>query len=333
MNNKLRKVSIVIPIYNVEKYITKCITSVIEQDYENLEIILVNDGSTDKSGEIAKKNANHDSRIKYFEKKNGGLSSARNYGLNRATGEFIAFIDSDDWIEKNYVSKNIEFTRNYNCDMVISNIKYIYENGHIKSRVPQIKKNMVLNCKEAINEQFLGNMYKFHIVNKFCKTSLYKDNNIFFPKDKIYEDMFTSYKLILKSKKIGLISDSLYNYLQDRKGSILNTRFNMNRFDILDALNEIINNDEIKKMALLKEKQTLYISNINALIGYLCFVDNKSERKEYLNIIKHDKNFGITKGYLFNNKLKIREKIKLFSSIYFFNIYIEICRKVKSNGE
>lgn len=326
-----KKVSIVIPIYNVERYVEKCILSVLKQDYDNLEIILVNDGSTDKSGAIAREIAMKDKRIKYFEKENGGLSSARNYGLDKATGEFIAFVDSDDWIEEDYVSKNVDFVNTYDCDMVISNIRYIYEDGRIRNRVPKITNNVILDCRKAIYEEFLGNQYKFHIVNKFCKISIYKDNCIRFPENKIYEDMFTSYKLVLKCKKVGLMSDFLYNYLQNRNGSILNTKFNSNRFDILEALDEIINNDETKQMNLFKVEQVLYISNINALVSYLCFVKDKKERKRYLNIIKNDKNYKLTKRYWINNRLGLREKLKFFFLTYAFDIYILICRKVKNN--
>ena len=124
------KISVIVPIYNVEKYLEKCLGSIINQTYKNLEIICVNDGSTDNSLEILKKYSNQDSRIIIIDKKNGGLSSARNEGLKIATGEFIGFVDSDDYIESNtYEECILKFKEDITIDMVCFSFKFVYENS------------------------------------------------------------------------------------------------------------------------------------------------------------------------------------------------------------
>lgn len=127
-------VSIIIPIYNVEKYIEKCLLSVQHQTYKNIEVLMVNDGTKDRSGELAKPFSNNDARFCYLEKENGGLSSARNLGLKNATGEYVYFLDSDDWLKEDYIEKMVgEFEESGKCnnsvDVVIS--KYYLEDGII----------------------------------------------------------------------------------------------------------------------------------------------------------------------------------------------------------
>lgn len=330
--NKNYLVSIIVPIYNVEKYLNKCLESIISQKYKNLEILLINDGSTDNSEKIIKKFLKKDNRIKYFCKENGGLSSARNFGLEHCSGDYICFVDGDDWINIDYVLKNIKTIDCYNCDMVISNISYIYNDGSTKRRVPKIKRKKIINRKQAIKKLLNGKSYKFHIVNKFCKKEIYDKKNIKFPCGKIYEDMFTSYKLFVNSSKIALIPDNLYYYLQNRPGSILNTVFKENRFDVLEAIDEIINNKVIKTNTNKLDKQNFYVLNILSLISYLVYVSDAKTLKGYLMRIKNDKNNCLCNFFLLNFKIKLLDKIKftLFKLNPFF--YLSLLKKIKKIG-
>ena len=122
-------ISVIVPVYNVEKYIDKCIKSIISQDYTNLEIWLVDDGSTDSSGEVCDKYAESDQRIIVIHKDNGGLSDARNVALDRMQGKYVLFIDSDDYIEKNYISYLYMLLKDYQSDISICNFKYVNEKG------------------------------------------------------------------------------------------------------------------------------------------------------------------------------------------------------------
>ena len=119
MGNQL--ISVIVPIYNVENYLRKCLDSILEQTFHNLEILLVNDGSTDGSGQICQEYVEKDNRIRYFEKENGGLSDARNYGIEQAQGEYLTFVDSDDWVTETYIEELYSKLQYYNADISICN--------------------------------------------------------------------------------------------------------------------------------------------------------------------------------------------------------------------
>ena len=127
MENQL--ISVIVPIYNVENYLRQCLDSILEQTFHNLEILLVNDGSTDDSGQICQEYLKKDSRIRYFEKENGGLSDARNYGIERAQGEYLTFIDSDDWVTSTYIEELYIKLQHYNADISITNYFYFQESN------------------------------------------------------------------------------------------------------------------------------------------------------------------------------------------------------------
>lgn len=211
-------ISIVIPVYNVEKYLKKCIESVMKQTYKNLEIILVDDGSTDLCSNICDEYEKKDKRIKVIHKANGGLSDARNCGIDMAKGEYIGFVDSDDFIEEEMYERMYECIKKTNSDISICG-KYIdYENG---KSIPAIKdKETIVNemtSKEALIK--LNSFYKFDMAtwDKLYKRELFKD--IRFPYGKKCEDYYTTYKLFDKSKKIVYFSTPLYHYFQ-RENSI-----------------------------------------------------------------------------------------------------------------
>ena len=326
------KVSIVVPVYNVEKYIEKCIDSIVKQTYNNLELIIVNDGSKDNSEQIILKKAKEDKRIKYIKKQNGGLSSARNVGIKAATGKYICFIDSDDWIDKKYVEVLVNTAEKNNSDMVICNIRNIYDDGTIKENTEQIEKNEKISSHDALKLLFLGKNYRCHAVNKFCKLSLFKENNIVFPEGKVYEDVFTTYKLILKSKTISLRKEFLYFYLRNRAGSILSSSFNEKRLNLLEALNEIVENEEVKKRNLNKELQYFYIQEILGLFTYIYPIYNKGNKKIFkacFNKINKRRNKKIYKNYMFNKYIKKSSKIRIAMLNHCPGLYCHMMRFVK----
>ncbi len=209
------KLSIIVPIYNVEKYLEKCIESLLKQDEENYEILLINDGSTDNSLEICKKYESEYKNIKVFNKKNGGLSSARNYGLDKAEGKYISFIDSDDWISANYIEEIYRIIdSDKNVDVITYNMIYIndgWDNGTTR-KVYNDFENMDRKeiIKECYNPSFAwARVYKKDIINKYR-----------FPtKDIWYEDMYIMPAILSNCKKIKYIDKELYFYRQ-RKSSI-----------------------------------------------------------------------------------------------------------------
>src|SRR5690606_28111374 len=175
---KTHKISINIPIYNAELFLKKCINSVLNQTFENFELLLINDGSTDKSGQICDDYSQKDERIKVFHKKNGGVSSARNFGIRNSSGKLLCFIDADDWIESDYL-KNI-ISKN-NADLVISNIKSINEKG-VKFNSLHSKSEMRTENFFVPDDFFDGNQFILSNspVAKTFKTDIIINNNIYF---------------------------------------------------------------------------------------------------------------------------------------------------------
>lgn len=166
-------VSVIIPIYNVEKYIKTTIESVINQDYGDIEIILVNDGSTDKSAQIMSDFARSDSRIICINKENGGVSTARNAGLRRATGDYVTFIDGDDWVDNNYVSYMLNLVKSQNCEIAMN--KRNYSEFNAKSS----DKTYTVSSEKAIEWIYTGELF-VAVWNKIYKTSFLRDHDILF---------------------------------------------------------------------------------------------------------------------------------------------------------
>lgn len=230
-------ISVIVPIYNVEAYLKKCVESIIHQSYQNLEIILVDDGSPDNCGLICDQMAKEDKRIKVVHQKNGGLSNARNSGIRIANGKYIVFIDSDDWIECDFVSKMYNSAIEVDADLVICGITYLNENGE--------KNKNVLPGKDGIysNVETLKFMHGEHrtpyvtAVTKLYKRELFE--KIVFPDGKIHEDEFTCYRYIYDCRKVVILNEALYNTVY-REGSITTSKYSIKRLDILEALYERI---------------------------------------------------------------------------------------------
>lgn len=214
-------ISVVVPIYNVEKYLKKCIDSILAQTYRHLEIILVDDGSPDNCGAICDNYAQEDGRVLVIHKKNGGLSSARNAGLEIAKGELIVFIDSDDWIDANYIEKLYNDISESGADVAVPAFCISFENGDcaVDSRLKEIT---TYSKKEAL-EVFLFNGYLTPCVaSKMWKKSLWQ--KIRCPEGKLFEDQYTTYKLLMLANKI-VFDPGVYYYYFKRSGSIGHSSF------------------------------------------------------------------------------------------------------------
>ncbi|MBQ2643432.1 glycosyltransferase [Candidatus Saccharibacteria bacterium] len=202
-------ISVIVPVYNVGGYVEKCIRSVLGQEYEELEVILVDDGSTDGSGKICDELAEEDDRVRVFHKQNGGLSDARNYGLKKAKGEVVAFVDSDDYVEKDYISEMYKTMEQTNADVIVCGYNNIKPKGEVLSG-------------ETAAVKLLTKQENIDIVawNKLYRKNLFTENKISFPFGKKHEDMLTTYRILAKAKKVTYVSSSLYSYVE-RKNSIM----------------------------------------------------------------------------------------------------------------
>lgn len=228
------KISIIVPIYNVEKYLRKCIDSILNQSYDNLQIILVDDGSPDNCPKICDEYLNKDNRIQVIHKSNGGLSSARNAGIKVANGKYIAFIDSDDYIELNMIEKLVNAIEKSNADLCICGIRWVNKDGTLFTKVAKSPiKNIVYDDDKKF-DLFIQANYFYYVtaVNKLYKKSLF--DSILFPEQKINEDEFTAHHIFNCCNRICCIEDELYNYVQ-ADTSIMRSEFSIKRLDGVEA--------------------------------------------------------------------------------------------------
>jgi len=259
------KISIIVPVYNVEKYIHRCIDSILHQTFKDFELILVDDGSLDNSGKICDEYAKEDDRIKVIHKENGGLSDARNVGLDIAQGEYIAFVDSDDWIEKDMYSILYENIRKYNADISICKMRKIFDST-VDNNITT-NNCIILNNEEAFDCLFNNKYYASHACDKLYKKSLF--DGIRYPVGKLYEDMFTTYRLFEKANKV-VFSDYIgYNYFQ-RKDGIVNSKFRPEKLDYIRAFNGIFDLGYSKYPKSINSITISYVLANTTLITDIC---------------------------------------------------------------
>lgn len=224
-------ISIIVPVYNVEKYLNKCVESILAQTYDNLEIILVDDGSPDNCGNICDKYAKKDSRIVVLHKTNGGLSDARNKGINIAKGKYIGFVDSDDYIEKDMFEILYNLCKENNADISMISYKEIENEIIINENSKYTNKIFEYNNIEAIKELLKDEIVKNYAWNKLYKKELF--DKIEYPINMAYEDVGTTYKLFEKAKKIIWYDIPKYNYIR-RSTSIVSKNTYKNLKDFID---------------------------------------------------------------------------------------------------
>ena len=214
-------ISVIVPIYNVEKYLNRCVDSIINQTYKNLEIILVDDGSPDNCGKICDEYAKKDKRIKVIHKKNGGLSDARNAGIDLAKGKYIGFVDSDDYIEKDMYSYLYNLVLENNAQISICNWYEVNENERIDKNIKF--NDFTIGKDRAIEMLIQDKIIKNYAWNKLYDISLFKKYDIRYPYGRKMEDVGTTYKLFYYSKKIAIGNKPEYNYII-RSNSIMNSK-------------------------------------------------------------------------------------------------------------
>lgn len=229
-------ISVVIPIYNVENYLHKCVDSIINQTYTNLEIILVDDGSPDNCGKICDEYEKKDSRIKVIHKINGGLSDARNAGIDIANGKYISFIDSDDYVDQDYIEFLYNQILKYRTSISICSHRVLYDTGKVIEK--QTSEFSVLDSKKVLERILYDEGIDLSAWAKLYDINLFKD--IRYPKGRLYEDSATTYLLIDKCDKIAIASESKYNYMI-RRNSITNNKFTTKKMDLIISTEEMAN--------------------------------------------------------------------------------------------
>lgn len=275
-------ISVILPIYNIKSYLRKCMKSILAQTYTDLEIIMVDDGSTDGCDKVCDSYAEIDSRVRVFHKKNGGLSDARNYGIKRANGEYITCIDPDDYVDKDYVYYLYSLVVKYNTKMSICQHRVIFDDGRIDEKGSS--GDECLSDKCCIERMLYHDVIDTSAWAKLYHKSLFE--TVEYPVGRLFEDIATTYKLMLQCPQIAVGYESKYNYII-RSNSIVNGRFNPKKLDLLEMTDNMGRDvlavyPELKK-GVLRRRVYARFSTLNQLIG----VDNvDDERKKIIFFIK-----------------------------------------------
>ena len=302
----MKKVSLIVPVYNVENYLRKCLDSLVNQTFKDIEIIVVNDGTKDNSQKIIDEYCEkYPEIVKSFIKDNGGLSSARNYGVKKSNGEYLGFIDSDDYIDLDYCEKMYNQAKKEDSDVVASQVKYIY-----RDKISYNNFNKDLYNKSVIENPKMLLELKSYAPNKFYRRKIWLENNFEFP-TQYFEDSAVIYNVLLKANKVSCVLDSFYYYNRINETSI--TKIADNRaYDIFKSCDSILsyykeNNEDDKTKEIvdaviighIRFRIRTYINSfepkkLKEFIKYSHnYLDEKIPdwRKKYLNIPKYNKNF------------------------------------------
>lgn len=268
-----KRISVIVPVYNVENYLSKCIETLTAQTYSNIEILLVDDGSTDSSGQICDEYAVKDNRIMVIHKENGGLSSARNAGMPKASGEYIAFVDSDDFVSEDYIESLLEACENNGAKVAACG--YIEYYSPEKQIVCCGEKPYTLTGEDAVKDIFTMKN-DIHVVawNKLYARELFVQNEITYPEGKIHEDVFTTYKLCARASTVAYVNKPCYYYVQ-RKGSIMGQNFSPKRLQLLEAVESV--------EPFVKENSPVYDTEylFYVFLNYLTIINAMADSRYY----------------------------------------------------
>ena len=269
----MKKVSIIVPVYNVEKYIDKCLNSLVNQTLKDIEIIIVNDGSPDNSQVVIDKYVKkYPRKVKSFIKENGGQGSARNFGLEKAEGEYIGYVDSDDFVELDMYEKLYNKAKKSDLDIAICGSYNVTESG-----IKTIELDREL-FKDKKKNAFFGRMA---VWNKIYKRELLLDNNMTFRSKLWYEDLDFTLKMLSKAKKVGYVNKPFYDYLI-REGSTMNNSNVERNLEILLAFDEVIKEESLKDYNSILEflaVDHIYISSVVRVVNANA---DKNKKKEVI---------------------------------------------------
>ncbi|MCI9078407.1 MAG: glycosyltransferase [Lachnospiraceae bacterium] len=308
-NNPL--VSIIVPVYKVEKELSRCMQSILRQTYENIEIILVDDGSPDKCPEMCDKYAELDDRIRVIHKENGGLSDARNVGLDNIKGEYISFIDSDDWVDKKFIEILVKNLENTDSDIAICGYRMVNDRGETRPYTINMPKE-VLSKNQALHELFAQHKYGCMACTKLYRKYLFE--NVRFPKGKFFEDIAVSLPVFKQIKRCIIVQDMLYYYFQ-RENSIVNSTFSMEKLEMLEFSQCMIDYSHRHGHKYDNEAEAFYLKSV-LMILLQAYKDIKiRDAKKASMFLK--KELKKHKKYIWNNVyIEKRRQIVMYAFLY-----------------
>ena len=274
--------TVVIPVYNVEKYLNRCLESILIQEWKNYDIIMVDDGSTDRSPQICDDYVKAYDFISVIHKENGGLSDARNTGLSQAKGEYVYFPDSDDWLEPDTFIALAEALESQKFDIISFNREFI--KGEEDVIISDPVENQVFEGKDAFVHMLKHSYITGFVNDKIYRKSLFVDHDILFPKGKYYEDLGTNYKLFLSAKKVYATNQKYYHYLIDNPDSITQS-WNEKKFrDMLGFYKEVFYSDFVRSQLNQEELHISQLYYVNGLTHILASLYKAKLHKYYSEI-------------------------------------------------
>lgn len=332
MNEETNLISIIVPVYNCEKYIERCINSILKQTYKNIEVLLINDGSKDKSLQICERYAQKDNRIIVFEKENEGVSSARNLGIEKSHGEFITFVDSDDYLEENFCEEMIKRAYKYSVDYVTCGYKRVYDNGHIEyinndCSEKVITSNNYLNF--LLNVQMGYGFAHMKLIRKRAIRNIKFDKNL-----KVGEDALFNVMLCNNLKKVLIYNKSLYNYYFNSDSVVrkFDENYDKKYIKSMEIMTQYIN-EKYKNSKTIETNLQNYIA-YHVLLICVNFCYHPQNEKKGIKLVKEICNYSLFKKAIKNSNysnLSITRKISLFTlkhKLYFImKIICEIRQK------
>lgn len=312
-------ISVIVPVYNVEKYLAKCLNSILMQTHKNIEIICINDGSSDNCSDILKEYREKDNRVRVIEQKNQGLSGARNTGLKIIRGKYIFFVDSDDWLPLDALELLYKKIKKDNSDIVIGNIVKVYLNKSKKYVLKNLEEK-IYTSEEYLKYSMKNKNFMANVVNKLYKAEIIQKYNMSFKKEVLFEDFLFTIQYLIYSKKVSILNKDVYYYFLNRKDSIVN-KVTQKDLDALGNISEIeiFLRTENKSKLLEKEYFQNYIYEwiLSATVSKLFKSGNIDKINEMYILIKENKNFQkYYKKYKKNIFINFK---KIFGMIFYNN--------------
>ncbi|MBD8083552.1 glycosyltransferase [Chryseobacterium caseinilyticum] len=325
-HSKTNRVSVIVPVYNVELYLEKCLTSLVNQTLQDIEIVVVNDGSTDGSQLIIDRfSVEFPSKIKAFTKENGGLSDARNFGIDRASGDYIGFVDSDDYVSETMFEEMLNLAEKHDAEMVICNIQKVDEFGNITQKLTQIP-NMPEKIDLESNFSVFSDLSYF-ACNKLFKKELFQNKR--FKKGVHFEDIQLIPQLLLQCKTLAQTQNYHYHYLE-RSNSISKTHTEKG-LDILHAVLDVEDAFQLSKYSSKRSelKNFQILEGVYTFLAYLAFVKDDYAFKNMsnkLSIFMQERNVKFKDILIYNRfdrnyLLSLPLKKKIYYLLYFSGFY------------
>lgn len=305
-------ISVILPIYNVERYLPLCMESLRAQTYENLELVLIDDGSEDKCAELCDRYARQDKRVTFYHKQNGGVSDARNYGLEHARGEYITYVDPDDFVDLDYIEYLYHILRKYDAKMSICQHRIRYSAGTVKER--GALGDEALSALDCLRRLLYHDVIDTSAWAKLYHRSLFR--TVRYPVGRIFEDAAATYRLIKECDRIAVGYESKYNYVF-HENSIVNSEFRPNKLDLIEVTDLMA--EDIRKWypeledAAVRRQVYARFSTLNQMLETQDYLET---RNEIIRFIKEHK-----KDILWNRQAPRRDKEAMLLLLADYRLY------------